>query len=214
MIKIYNLEMAIHFLERNDDRSLFACGIYQNNETELTYKDLDKLRKLKETKENSWMYQYYTQNLGGNKWEKYAELDVFTVKKDRFGKNPGWNSESEFLYIGYSSVVCGLQEKIQNLESQIKREQEESQRFFGENTEYTGMILNMADDFENDCPSEIKEKLVAEYDNCKDKYKSDFHILPNIVAAKHIKNQLDEWAFIAEETDVIDGWYAVWSIGD
>jgi len=214
MVKIFNLEMAIHFLERDKSHNLFTCGLYQDNDREITHKDIDELRKLKNDNKNSWMYQYYTQDLAGKKWNKYAELDVFTVEKDMFGKYPGWDSESEFLYLGYSSVICGLQEKIRNLEAQIKREQEVSQRYFKENTEYVGMILNMADDFELDCPSEIKEKLVAEFDKCDDDYKSDFHILPNIAAAEHVAKELDKWAFIAERTDVIDGWYAVWSIGD
>jgi len=214
MVKIFNLEMAIHFLERDKDYSLFTCGLYQDNDREITHKDLDELRKLKEDKDYSWMYQYYTQNLGGGKWDKYAELDVFTVEKDMFGKYPGWNSESEFLYLGYSSVVCGLQEKIRNLESQIKREKELGQRYFEESSKYQEMIRNMADDFGIDCPSEIKEKLVSEYDKCEDEYKNSFHILPFIAASEHVAKQLDKWAFIAKRSDVIDGWYAVWSIGD
>jgi len=215
MIKIFNIDMAIHYLEKDEDNVLYTCGTFQDMGEKITFNDIEKLKDIK-NKEYGWMYQYYTQNLGGGKWDKYAELDVFTVEKDMFGKYPGWNSESEFLYFGYSSVVCGLQEKIRNLENQVKREEEKTQRYFKESTGYgyTTIILNMADDFEKDCPSEIKEKLVSEYDKCEDEYKCDFHILPNIAAAEHIAKQLDKWAFIARKSEVIDGWYAVWSIGD
>jgi len=214
MVKIFNLEMAIHYLERDKDYSLFTCGLYQDNDREITHEDVDELRKLKEESKNSWMYQYYTQNLGGTKWVKYAELDVFTVEKDMFGKYPGWNSESEFLYFGYSSVVCGLQEKIRNLESKVNNTKERGQRYFEENSGYQEMIQKMSTDFGAECPKDIEKKLKAEYDKCTDEYKNSFYILPYTMAAKHVADMLNKWAFIAERTDVIDGWYAVWSIGD
>jgi hypothetical protein len=214
MIKIFNLDMAIHFLKNNEDRKLFSCGIFQDNNNEITYKNLDDLRKLKEDKEHSWMYQYYTQNLGGKKWDKYAELDVFDVEKDMFGKYPGWESESEFLYLGYSSVVNRLKEKIQNLEIKVKNTKESGQRYFEENSEYQEMIRKMANDFEIDCPSEIKEKLQKEYDIFEDNYKSSFYILPDTKVAKNIEKQLEKYSFIFYKTNIIDGWYAVWSYGD
>lgn len=214
MIKIFNLEMAIHFLKHNDDRELYPCGVMSVDYEKVTQKDINMLEKCTEDLKTAWMYQFYTQDLSGTKWVKYAELDIFDVEKDMFGKYPGWDSESEFLYIGYSKVISTLQEKVKKMENKINKEKEKSQQYFKENTGYTGLILNMADDFEKDCPTEIKEKLVAEFDKCDDRYKSDFYILPCIAAAEHIATQLDKWAFIPQRTNVIDGWYAVWSIGD
>jgi len=185
MIKIFNIDMAIYYLEKDEDNVLCTCGAFQDVGEKITFSDIEKLKGIK-NKKYGWMYQFYTDDFGGTKWPKYAELDVFEVEKDTFGKRPGWNSESEFLYIGYSSVISGLYEKIRNFENQAKREEEETQRYFREDTEYTNMILNMAKDFGTDCPSEIKEKLVEEYNKCEDVYKSDFHILPNIPVTKQV----------------------------